>query len=89
MAPTPDPSGSDLDDRSPEAKAVDIASRIISAGAAVGLLGFGGHWLDQRFGWNGPMLITGVLLGSAVFLLQMLALVKATSRRPRRSNPDD
>jgi len=88
MAQGPEPPDEKNDDRSPEAKGYDIASRIFSAGAAVGLLALGGHWLDQYFGWKGPLLITGVLLGSTVFLLQMLSLVRTVSpTRSKRSKP--
>lgn len=67
------------DDRAPYAKAMDIASRIVAAGLGVGLLALAGYWLDGKLGWNGPFLITGVLLGGATFVYQMMKLVKDVS----------
>lgn len=82
MGLDPSPEREALDDRSPFAKGFDVASRIMTAGAAIGLLSYVGHWLDGRLGWKGPLLGVGAILGTAVFFWQMSTLVRGS--KPRR-----
>ena len=74
MESDPDP-----DQRAPFAKAVDLSSRIISAGITMGLLAAGGYWLDGWLGIKGPFLILGALLGTAAFGFQMLAVIRSVT----------
>ena len=68
------------DDRSPLAKGFDLASRIIVAGTGLGLLSWGGYWLDQKLGWNGPLLAVGAAIGGFSFFWQMWKLVQELNR---------
>lgn len=78
------------DDRAPSAKAYDVSTRIFSAALSIGLFAWVGFWLDRKLGWKGPLLITGVLLGIAVFLQQMWSLVASTApSRSQRSKPGE
>jgi F0F1-type ATP synthase assembly protein I len=72
------------DDREPYAKAMQLASQIMSAGITMGLFAVGGYLLDRWLGWKGPFLIVGVLLGSVAFGWQMIVLVNEVSRNEQR-----
>lgn len=90
MTSDSDPEPGSTDDRSSEAKAFDISSRVFSAALSIGLLAWGGHWLDKQLGWRGPLLILGVLLGFAVFLQQLMSVVALIApSRSRRSKPGE
>lgn len=82
----PDDSQADTDDRSAMAKGVDLSSRIISAGLGMGLLAWGGSWLDRRMGLKGPFLIAGALLGMGFFVWQLVKLVQVLNARNQRSS---
>ena len=85
-----EPGSDKVDDRSSEAIAFDLSSRIFSAAMAIGLLAWGGYWLDKQLGWRGPLLILGTLLGVAVFFQQLWSLVASTApSRKSRSRPDE
>lgn len=72
------------DDREPYAKAMQLASQIMSAGITMGLFSVGGYLLDRWLGWTGPFLIVGVLLGSVAFGWQMVVLVNEVSGNDKR-----
>ena len=73
----------DMDDREPYAKAMQLASQIISAGVTMGLLSAGGYLIDRWLGWIGPFLIVGVLLGATAFGWQMFLLVNEVSQNDK------
>ena len=73
----------DMDDREPYAKAMQLASQIISAGVTMGLLSAGGYLIDRWLGLTGPFLIVGVLLGATAFGWQMFLLVNEVSQNDK------
>ncbi len=40
--------------------------------AYLGVLGYGGWWLDQKYGWNGRGLMSGLILGLVAWIYRVL-----------------
>ena len=64
------------------AQAYRAAHEVISAAASIGVMAFGGFWLDRRFGFTPVLLICGTCLG---FLMAGLSLRQLMRRLDRES----
>ena len=75
------------DDRSPMAKAMDWASRIIAISLEMVLPGVGGHWLDGKTGTSPLFLLLGFALGATLAGMQLKRMVSNAGGRPKTKNP--
>lgn len=53
---------------------------------AVVVAGAAGGWADQRFGTTPMLLLLGVILGFATFVLRLVRLMNELQRAPARSD---
>ena len=67
--------GSLQDQRSAMAKAVDIATRLITVSLCLVLPIIGGYYLDQRLGTVALFLVFGLLFGIAASGLQLIKML--------------
>lgn len=64
------------DGRSPIARGYVLASRVTSIAITMVLPAVIGYWVDNQLGTTPWLLIGGAILGFAIAILQLLALVK-------------
>ena len=64
------------DDRSALAVGYAWSIRIMTLALEVGLLTFGGHWLDGQLNTRPVFVLAGSLLGLSVFFVHLIAIAK-------------
>lgn len=58
------------------AQAYRAAHEIISAAVSLGIMVFGGFWLDRKLGWSPVLTVSGALLGFVVAGVSLRALLR-------------
>lgn len=62
------------------AQAYRVAHESASAAASLGLMTYGGYWLDQRFGWRPLLTICGACLGFLIAGMSLRQLLRRLDR---------
>lgn len=62
------------------AQAYRTAHEVLSAAMSLGLLIFGGYWLDQKYGWEPVLTICGACLGLVVAGVSLRQLLRRLDR---------
>lgn len=66
------------------AQAYRAVHEIVSAAASLGLMTYGGYWLDQRFGWRPVLTISGACLGFLIAGMSLRQLLRRMDREDLR-----
>jgi len=81
--PLPDPKPSEperIDDRSPQIRAVDLATRIISSCLTAVFPPAAGFWIDGKLGTAPLLLILGLVFGLTAGFYQFRAVLEFVAR---------